>query len=110
MAGLSLEIVENLRPLLTKYCDAAGSLPSASGLRKTYLQHCFEYHVNELQEFVKDKKVAVVFDETGLMDWAVLNILFSKYILFISLTCGYQSKQHSWFSLVLWFLFLAGLY
>ena len=95
-AGLSLEVVENLRPLLPKYCDAAGSLPSAFGLRKTYLQCCFDNHVNELQELVKDKKVPVVFDETSdLMDRAVLNILFSKYILFISLTCGYQSKQQS---------------
>ena len=82
-AGLSVEIVDDLKPFLVKYCPLAGALPGPSGLRKTWLNPVFLEHEAELQALVKDKIVTVVFDEMNdLMDRAVLNILLCKYFYF----------------------------
>jgi hypothetical protein len=76
-ADIPIEKINNLHLFFKKYCKEGGAIPQASTLRQLYLPQVFLNHLNSLKSFFKQKRVAIIMDETtDSCSRSVVNTLF----------------------------------
>ena len=77
LANIPLEKINNLLPFFKKYLKEGGAIPQAPTLRQIYLPRIFNNNLSLLQNFFKQKPVAIIVDETtDDCSRSVVNTLF----------------------------------
>jgi hypothetical protein len=78
LANIPLEKINNLLPFFKKYLKEGGAIPQAPTLRQIHLPRVFNNHLSLLQNFFKQKPVAIIMDETtDDCSRSVVNTLFA---------------------------------
>ena len=78
LANIPLEKINNLVPFFKKYLKEGGAIPKAPTIRRIHLPRVFNNHLSLLQNFFKQKPVAIIIDETtDDCSRSVVNTLFA---------------------------------